>query len=379
MRLINVLHLRSSQGIYGAEKVILGLAKWSKNTNHYIGCLLKERKGYGYKFLNEVRRCGLQGCEINSSHNIWDIGAVKQIRDILKNDRIDIIHTHDFLTDILGFMSSRIPSIPLITTEHGRISDSRLWLCLCKKIDEVIVSRYFDHIVYVAEDMIRSLNKNEQKNISVIPNGIDTTIFTNLSSTDHTEIKKGLGISSNAKVIGSIGRLSPEKGFDYLLRAFQNVLLTTDKDMVLLIIGEGVERDALTKLAIELGISSRVIFTGFRDNIHELMYVMDIYVSSSLTEGFPISLLEALAAERPVIATSVGDVPKIIMNGETGLSISPGNVNEIADAILILLEDSNLAGRLGKKGSELISAFYSIDKMVSKYEEIYLEVIRRKK
>lgn len=374
MEPFNILHLRTSQGVYGAEKVILGLAGSCEKTRHTIGCLTKKGK-YGRSFLEEIRRLGLQGEEIQSSYNIWDFRAVWHIVKIMKERRIGILHTHDFISDILGFLASRIYRVPLVKTEHGKTYNRNLWINICKKIDDRIITEFFDHIVYVSENTKQNkVNKPGIKNLSVIHNGVDVDAFSLLNSKSNfseLNIKNELGIPSDAKVIGSIGRLSAEKGYDYLLKAAQRLVNSYESKVVFLLLGEGKMEDELKNLVNELGITSKVVFSRYRSDIPQIMSIIDVYVSSSLTEGFPISVIEALAAGKPVVATNVGGVPDLIKDGSTGLLIPPGNSEALVNSITQLLDNEAMAKQFGDAGRELVRKNYSVKTMAAKYEDIY--------
>jgi glycosyltransferase involved in cell wall biosynthesis len=172
-------------------------------------------------------------------------------------------------------------------------------------------------------------------------------------------------------VIGSIGRLSPEKGLDVLLRALVDL-----PGVTAVLVGDGPERDALKRLALELGVADRTIFTGRVPESRVYFPVLDVYVLASHSEGLPLALVEAMLASRPVVATDVGSVPEAIADGETGLLVPPNDADALARAVRSLFDDPARAAALGEAARARAEASFSAQAMARQYEDLYDEVRR---
>ena len=184
-----------------------------------------------------------------------------------------------------------------------------------------------------------------------------------------------LKLRPEIKVIGSIGRLTSEKGHRYLLEAFPAVLRKFP-DSKLLLVGDGNLREKLLMRAKKLGITESVIFLGYKKDIKPLLSIMDIFVFPSLTEGFGMALLEAMAMGVPIIASKVGGIPEIIKEGETGVLVKPKSSSEIAEAIIKLLSEKEISHRMKARSKEEVRRF-SVEEMVRKYENLYISLVDR--
>jgi len=209
------------------------------------------------------------------------------------------------------------------------------------------------------------------KKISLIENGVNLERFSK-KITD--SLKESLGIKKEALVIGTIGALTKEKGHFYLMKAIPKVVRKFS-GAIFLLVGDGRERPFLKETISQLGISHRVIFAGMRQDIPEILSILDIFVLPSLNEGLPMALLEAQAARVPVIATRVGDVPKVINNGKTGILVPPMNPESLSDAIIQILFNKKLASEIAQKGFERVRDHFSSKRMGEKYLSIYKELI----
>jgi len=173
-----------------------------------------------------------------------------------------------------------------------------------------------------------------------------------------------------------VGRLSVEKGLIHLLAACAK-LLRDGVPLKVLIVGDGPQRKELEQLSLELGLGDRVVFAGFREDIAEWILCMDVFVLPSLTEGTPISLLEAMACGVPVIASAVGGVPQVIQHGETGMLVSPGSEDEISNAVLTLFRDSEARQKLAQSALVLVKTRYNIEQWIGRVEMEYQSIARR--
>lgn len=369
-RPLRVLHLISSRGLYGAERVAIELCSSLKRQRcePVIGVIMNT-----YNPHKEV----VEEAENNSIAAVvfpckakFDSRAVEAIRTFVRKKDIDIIHCHGYKSNFYALLARR-KGMPLVATNHNWLT-SHWKLRIYRRIDSLLI-RFFNKIVAVSEgvknDMLNSGVPAEK--ISVIDNGIDLTRFQDHQPAE--KLKRELGISLNELVVGTIGNLGVEKGHTYLLQAARNIF-ASGRAVKMLIVGEGPLLGFLKQETEQYGLNKNVIFTGFRTDIPELLSIMDLFVLPSIKEGLPMVLLEAMAAQKPVIATSVGAIPNIIQ-GENGILVAPGDVQGLEDALSSLLADDGKRRRYAEGGYETVRTKYSSDRMSARYLALYKEVM----
>jgi glycosyltransferase involved in cell wall biosynthesis len=224
---------------------------------------------------------------------------------------------------------------------------------------------------FTKRQFLKIANLPEEKT-SIIYNGIDIDEYQ--KPIDKNKKKGEIGIKEDEFVIGNIANLYPVKGQIYLLRAAKKVLKEIPNTKFL-IIGRGELENELKREAQNLGIVSYVKFLGFREDVKELYKIMDVFVLSSLTEGLPLSLIEAMASKVPVVATDVGGIPEVIDDGVNGLLVPPADPQAMAKKIICLLKDPFQAEEIKKQCFEKMQKF-EIQSMLNKYEQIYSKIIK---
>jgi glycosyltransferase involved in cell wall biosynthesis len=177
-----------------------------------------------------------------------------------------------------------------------------------------------------------------------------------------------------SKVVGMVARLDLQKGFEYLLRAARE-LCATFPELKVVIVGEGPDRNEIENMIQRLGLQSTVVLAGQHSDMPGIYAAMDVFVLPSLNEGLPMTILEAMAASKPVIATRVGAIPKVIQDGETGLLVDPGDTDGLRNALARLLADSDLCCCIGAAGHDWVSRNYTSEAMALKYRQMYDDVL----
>ncbi len=366
----NVFHLISSNGIYGAEKVMLALAShMDKNQWKVTIGALNNKKNSHLEVANEAKRIGMETVVIDCNGR-FDFNAIKQLNFILSELKIDLLHAHNYKSDLIAVLASLKNKIPVVCTNHGWIQ-SGFMLKLYELIDAFIMKFFMKKIFAVSKGMQTEIIKKgiPSSKIQYIPNGIEIeNVFSNVNQ------KKEFGIDPTLLVFGVIGRLSPEKGHKYLFEAITRLSKYFNK-IHFLIAGEGPLRKELENLVSDLNISNLIQFIGYEKDISRVLNSLDVVIQPSLKEGLPISLLEAMSYAKPIIATAVGDVPDLIHNDSTGILILPGDADAIHGAILKLIEDRKSCELLGQNALKFIRLNYSLEKMVHTYTEQYKQVL----
>jgi glycosyltransferase involved in cell wall biosynthesis len=182
--------------------------------------------------------------------------------------------------------------------------------------------------------------------------------------------KSKYNLNSGGPLIGTVGRISKEKGHKYFLEA-SKIVLKDFPDAKFLIVGEGEIRNELERFAEEIGIADSVLFTGYYKNLSEVLAAIDLFVIPSLTESLPLVVLEAMAAGKPVISTDVGGIPEVVIHGKTGLLVGPKRSEEMANSIVLLLKNSDVMFNLAKNGKQLVYDEFSEKGFVGKTENLY--------
>jgi glycosyltransferase involved in cell wall biosynthesis len=301
-----------------------------------------------------------------------DWTAVRAIRDCAGKHKTDIIHTHGYKADAYGLAASRQIRTTLVATCHNWLQHSSALRAY--QLLDVLCLRHFDMTVAVSTDVAVTLRRFgiPESRITTISNGIDISAFAAAPTTLGNQLRKGNGL-----IVGMVGRLESNKGQEYLVRAAAQVLREFPETMFVFA-GDGPSRAELESLSQQLGIADHVRFLGQRRDMPEVYASMDILALPSLEEGMPMVILEAFAAGKPVVATPVGGIPKLIQNDETGLLINPQDVAGLRDAILRLIKEPELRKRLAAKGHARAERAFSSDAMARQYEAVYERLCNRR-
>lgn len=374
MNKINILHLRSSGGFFGAEGVILNLAKELDDLglNNYVVCLNNPKDPH-IELVNEAKKIGIYAESVVSRGKL-DLRTIFQIRALLKKYKIDVLHCHDYKTNLFGFFAAKGLNITLVTTNHLWTKATRA-LRFYEFLDGYLI-RYFNKIIAVSEKIKKEIIERgvPEEKIVIIYNGIDLNSFSH--NVDTQSLKKEFNLNGSGPIIGTVGRLSIEKGIIYLLYAAKEVLRNFP-DARFLIVGEGPLRKELIGKVKELEIDENVIFTGMRRDMANIYSLFDFCVSSSLREGLPLVILEALAMKKAVIATDVGGISTIIKDGETGILLKPRDWQGLARAIINLINNRHKTNTLGERGQNLVRENFSAKTMAVQYKQVYEEVLKQ--
>jgi len=276
--------------------------------------------------------------------------------------------------NLIGRIFGCLLGIPIIISSERTMGQERINRLIINRFTSVIV----DVVISVSENVARFVAeeiKIPREKIYIIPNGVDITKFNHLPpQIISRQMNK---IQSEGLIIGAIGRPRPVKGYKFLLEAFQEISKEYSQSF-LVFVGNGPYRNDLIKFSSNLCISDRVVFLNDHKNIPELLSAFDIVVSSSLHEGMSNVILEGMAAGLPVVATAVGGTPEVVIDGETGFLVPPGDPDALAEAINKLLNDPVLRKRFGQAGRKRVEKCFTIEETVRKTEDLYLRLLKEK-
>jgi len=310
-----------------------------------------------------------------------DLSYPFKLASLVKSQDIQLIHAHNATAWFYATWASILSRVPLVYTEHDRSFPTPLRL----KYFHYFFGRYTPAVVAVSEAVKRNLEKYEHiKNIRVIYNGIDPDLFRPPMPTEKVLKKKMLGLNADDIVLGNVGRMDYWKNQRILIEILSELKNTLSHSSIhpftnikLILVGGGEEEENLKRLVVEKEVKDDVIFLGKRSDVNEILKAFDIFVFPSLTEGLPLVVIEAMAVGLPVVASPVGGIPELIIDGENGFLVSPTSEKEVRDAIIKLLKNPFLREKMGKIGRERFEAYFSLPQMVKKYIEVYEEVVRK--
>ncbi len=374
---IRLLKFVTIFAIGGTERQVVNIGKGLDRTRfdlqfaclHRIGELLAECHEQGWS-ISEYKIRRLYGWAT------WklQVAFAKQLR----RQRIQILHTYSFYPNVFGIPAARLAGVPVILGSVRDIGD--IWTPRQHNVQK-LCCRMADHLVVNAEAIKRDLIQRgyRPERLTVIPNGIDCARF--VQSGEGERVRRELRIPSGAPVVGVLSRLMRIKGHECFLRAAALVAARLPQVRFVIVGDTKVDqayREALKRMAVSLGLEERVVFTGFRLDVPDLLAALSVSVLPSLgLEGLSNSLLESMAAGIPVVATRVGGTPEIVRDGETGLLVPPGDPDALAEAILRVLGNPMLARTLGQAGRRQVFSRYSLESAVASTERLYGELLDR--
>ncbi|MBX7054539.1 MAG: glycosyltransferase family 4 protein [Pyrinomonadaceae bacterium] len=369
MKKIKVLHLTSTRyGIGGVERLLLEMSDKYQVENFDVAyCnLFCDEEGEG-KFPTAIRQKGLDYIEI-SGKRVRDLPSMaRNLRKILEYRQIDVLHLHMLQATIVGGLAQMGTRTSTVVTKHytDGLSRHAAWI---KKLDHWSTKRAKCIVAisdYVRQDLIQ-LGFNSNK-ITVIHNGTDISEFDR--NVALVESSKAAELRDRV-LIGSVGSLTERKGHNLLIAAMPRILESVP-NAHLMIVGEGPMRAELEQLIDRNGLREQVALVGFRENVAPLLSEMDLYVHPSIHEPFGISILEAMAAKKCVVATSVEGVPEIVLEGITGVLVPPKNCSALSEKIVSLLQNDDQRLRMGEAGRRRVEEHFTIGRVVNEYQAIY--------
>ena len=368
---INVIHILPSLEVGGMENGVVNLVNGMDRSvfRPFVCCLEKEgrlrsRIKADVKIFNLKEKAGLR------------IKLPIKLMHLFKEEKIDIVHTHNFYTSIYGSIGAYMARTPVIIHgEHGMILREEKTR---RKSIANFLSNFTDVIICVSEDLKKQVAQKvriSENKIKAIANGINFSLFEQNRS--GAVKREDFGIEKDDIVIGTVGRLVPVKDYATLIKAF-SLTVKIMPNAKLVFVGDGPLAEDLAILTKKLKIEEKVKFLGHRNDVLKLYSIMDVFALTSLSEGMSNVVLESMASKVPVVATKVGSNPELIEDGNNGFLVSVGDKIGLARSIIKILSNPEEAKRMGQAGYERVKNFYVIDKMVDNYETIYLHYIEKK-
>ena len=371
---IRILHLRDTYEVGGPGKTILETVSHIDKSlfSVSIGVFGNGRDTGESPFISEARKRGITVHVIRGGR--YDPLIVREIISLLKKLKIDILHTHEPRSDLFGCLAGKISRTPIVATMHGWIANS--W-----KQETIIrinkwAARFFDYVIVVNVPMRDDLLKEgiPPPIISVLHNCIVKENYYRDQRKGY--ISQSIGKEIGSPVIGTLGRLSPEKGHGDFVEAAA-IVLSRGYKAHFVIVGDGPEAGKIDGMISGKGLGDSVTMAGYLRDPRRVLQEFDLMVLPSYSEGLPNVVLESLMMEVPVISTAVGGVPDIIRDGEEGTLIPPGNPGTMAQAIIDFLNDPEKYKAMALKGKKIVEDRFDFKVRTLKLEKIYTEIMER--
>ena len=367
---IKVLQLGSPSGLYGAERWILALIKYldPQQVVSVVG-VIKDDPYQDGKLCQEAEEQGFQSVQFQAYGRV-NLSIIQQVRKYLVDEKIDILHTHFYKTDIIGTLATRGISCKIISTPHGwsKNIDIKLW---CYEMLDRMFFPFMDAVVPLSEELCSPLNKFPilNRKLHLILNGVDLSEVSS-SQLIHADILQSK--KAGEFIIGYIGQLIPRKGIDVLISALKIVKNVKWK---LFLVGEGDQRKELQLLSKNLGVDEHVKFVGFQKDRLDYLRGFDLFVLPSRLEGIPRCLMEAMVARVPVIASDIPGCNDLITHEENGLLFKLDDVKSLSSYIDKVAGSQALREQYARKALGVVTEKYSAKRMAEEYSSLFFQTL----
>lgn len=378
-RPIRVLELRSVRGTGGGpEKTILmGAARANPERFAVTVCYIRDARDEVFGIDAKAGALPIDYVEVRERHSL-DPSVWGQLRRIVRDRQIDIVHAHEYKTDLLAWLLARVDRVTPLATVHGWTGHSPRERRVYYPADKRLLS-WFPRLVAVSNEIRDELvgHGARPERVTTILNGIDHRRF-GRDAARVEGVRRQLGLAPDDVVIGSVGRLEPQKRFDLLIDAFA-ALRREHPRLVLLIAGDGSLRQELAAQVARLGLGESCRLLGHCADVVEVHHAMDLFVQSSDYEGTPNAVLEAMALETPVVATNVGGTAELVREGLDGIIVQPGSAKSLVQALRAALMDGHQARtERVAQARRRVETVLSFDARMDALESIYVELFQRR-
>jgi glycosyltransferase involved in cell wall biosynthesis len=360
---VRVLHVLNTLQTGGAEHLVLNLARAIDRKRFALAAVSLAGDG---EIGEELRKLGVSTFVLERRQGL-DASLVPKLVSLIRRERAEVVHTHNVAPWLYAGIAGRLAGAAVCHTEHSGLFREQRALRRAERALGLISKA----VICDGDDVRRQLVDEQglsPRNVVTILNGVDTSLYGR--QCDVEAQRRALGIPPGVPVVGTVARLQPVKDQASLLAAFARVAAELP-NAKLVLVGDGPVRAALESQSASPALAGRVIFLGRRSDIPDILPTFDVFALPSLSEGLPLTLLEAMAAGLPCVATAVGAMPEAIVAERTGLLVPVGDVAALADTLLRLLRDPNLRREMGQAGQKRARELFDLKVMTRRYEDLY--------
>jgi len=363
---LRVTHVVETLELGGMEKMVATLCLNTNTERFDVSVLCLKREG---AIAEELRAKGIRVGFAQIPVAPPEYAAFRRVTRYLRLHPSDVLHTHNTSGLLNGVLGGRLAGVrTIVHTEHGRSFPDHWRYMLLERCMAKLIYRF----VGVSEETTRALHTFEgisMRRLRTIPNGVDEVVIP--EPDELFRLREQLSIPTDALIVGAVARLVWEKSLKDLLSAFR-LVVNQEPRAILLIAGDGPQRDELHNCDDTKALGDRVRFLGTRLDVGRLLHIFDVYCLSSVSEGLPLGLLEAMSSGRAIVSTDVGGIPSAITHMKEGLLVPPRQPQLFAQAVITLLRNTALAASLGAAARETFEARYTSSAMARAYESMYL-------
>jgi glycosyltransferase involved in cell wall biosynthesis len=367
----NILYLHNESIMGGAEISLLNLVK-RLNKELFVPHFACSKEG---PFIDELRKIKISPDFVQFPGIRWPIPVriyttIRNLIDIIKRKQIDLIHSNQPRSNLFGAIAAKIKNVPIVwherCLESGRFDSDNIFSFLPDKIicnSDAVRNRF-------------TKGKGVDTKIKTIINGVDLSEFD--PESNGSVIRKEFNIGEDELVIGTIGRIDPEKGYECFLESAR-IILQNVRNVRFLIVGKACNNPSLEKslydMSVKKGVDKKTIFTGFRSDIPRLLASMDVVVLPSEIDACSRVLFESMAMQKPLVATDAGGTPEVVQDDITGFLVKPKDPSGMARCIIKLLQNKSLSEQYGKAGRKRVEEMFTIERNIKETENVYLELL----
>jgi glycosyltransferase involved in cell wall biosynthesis len=378
MRPIRVLELRSVFGTGGGPEktILLGTARTDPSRFAITVCYIRDERDPVFSIDAKYAGMSIDYVELRERSS-FDWRIWKALRTLVREKQIDIVHAHEYKTDVLAYLLSKVEPIIALSTAHGWTGHSSREAWVYYPLDKRALARY-PRVVAVSNDIRRELIRHgaRPERVTTVLNGIDHRQF-HRDRSKEPDARRALGVAPDEISIGAVGRLEPQKRFDVLIDAIDR-LKARHPRIKLLIAGDGSLKAPLSQQIADRGLQDHAVLLGHRTDIAAIHHAFDLFAQSSDYEGTPNSVLEAMAFETPVVATDAGGTSDILRHGVDGLIVPSGNVDALATALGQALADRPAAAARAAAARRRVETDLSFETRMAAVEAIYTELFEQR-
>jgi glycosyltransferase involved in cell wall biosynthesis len=360
---MNVMEIVSGTGVNGAIRHCWLLSTALVRRGHGVTLVCNPDSWIA----SQAAGCGIE--VIPSDLHRWPIDELRRIVGAAAGRRIDVIHTHMSRAHFFGVLLRWLSGVPCVATAHNRHLQLH-WM--------------FNDLVIAVSEATRRFHRRanlvSRRRLVTIHNFVDQDRIIPADQESRRRMRRSLGIGEQSPLVGTVADVIPDKGYPYLVQAVPRILAAVPQARFVFVGGQNRLPDYVARIkatAERLGVAAKILWTGHRSDIPDLLAAFDLFVAASVEESFGLAILEAMAAGLPVVATAAGGIPEVVRHGETGILVAPAQSDALADAVIRLLSDPALARRFGESGRRRVLTDFALEAQAARIEAALASVARR--